>query len=222
MSQRSAEGATIISPIRHELVRSAPRTTARTSHANSVQCLFGQLDLRYLGAVEVKAQRQSMAIHHQHPFGSFSHLGNADLLATPLRRRERAVKEGHRPVERTLLIESGLGHTLNALPHALLAPAFEPLPRCRRRAILARQILPITSSDEDVEDAFNGSAVVGTWTTCARWWWQERFDKGPLAIGQMNAAHMSRLIQRSSVSESPLSRSAEVMGWQAAQEDILP
>jgi site-specific DNA recombinase len=40
VSQRSAEGATIIPPICHELLRSALRTTSGARHANGVQCLL--------------------------------------------------------------------------------------------------------------------------------------------------------------------------------------
>src|SRR5205807_900733 len=101
----STERATIVPPIRHQLLRSALWTTSRASHPNGVERLFCQLDLGHLGAVEVKAQGQPIPVNHQHPFGALTLLCGADFLAAILGRGEGAIKEGHRPIELTPLVE---------------------------------------------------------------------------------------------------------------------
>jgi hypothetical protein len=98
----------------------------------------------------------------------------------------------------------GKGSTPGTLPDTFLAPALEPPPRRRWRAVLPRQVLPTAAGDENVENAVNRPPVVGPWTAGARRRWQQRPDKGPLALSQTNSAHPSRLIQSSSVSELPL------------------
>jgi hypothetical protein len=124
------------------------------------------------GTVEVKPQGEPMAVDHEYPFGAFALLRHADLLAAILGRGEGSIEEGHRPIELTPLVESRPRGTPDALPDACFAPAFESSPDRRWRAILCWQILPSAAGDKDVEDAFNGPAVVGAWTTRARWWWQ--------------------------------------------------
>jgi hypothetical protein len=53
----------------------------------------------------VKAQGQPIPVNHQHPFGALSLLSGADILAALLGRGEGAIKEGHRPIELTPLVE---------------------------------------------------------------------------------------------------------------------
>src|SRR5258707_6234762 len=98
-------------------------------------------------------------------------------------------------------VKRGQGRTPDTVPHPLFAPPFEPPPDRRRRAIITRQILPAAAGNENVEDALNRSAVVGAWPSSVRWWRQHPVNERPLAIRQLNPAHMSRLIHLASASE---------------------
>ncbi len=108
-TQRSTERATVLSPIRHELLRSALWTTSRAGHPNRVERLFRQLHLDHLGAVEVKAQGQPYS--RQPPASIWR---PSPSLWRRLSRHhawqgrstgEGAIEEGHRPIELTPLVE---------------------------------------------------------------------------------------------------------------------
>ncbi len=157
----------------------------------------------------MKAYWQAVAVDHQHLLGPLPRplplLGDADLLAAPLRERERAVKEGYGPIELPLLVERGKRGTPDVLPDALLAPASESSPYRRRRAIPVRQVLPEASRDEHVEDALDGPTIVSAGASSVSWGREQRLDEGPLPIEEMNPSHAAMLIHPTSVSQPPLS-----------------
>jgi hypothetical protein len=147
------------------------------------------------------------AVDHEHPLGALALPGQADLLATPLGRHERAIEEGHGP------LECRERRPPDALPDTFLAPALEPPPRRRRRAILAWQILPTSSRDEDVEDGLDGLSVIRAWASGGCGWWQEGTDEGPLPVSQTNPAHANRLLHPATVSEPPLPKFPAECPW---------
>ena len=77
----------------------------------------------------------------------------------------KSLREGaRRVISRVVLMPIHLGRqqikdnerrTPDTLPDVGLTPAFEPPPRGRRCAKFALQILPIASSDEDIENAID-------------------------------------------------------------------
>jgi hypothetical protein len=69
-------------------------------------------------------------------------------------------------------VQVGQSCPLDALPAARLAPAFEAPPHGRRRAVFARQVLPLTAGNEDIQDAVEGPAVISAGAPSARgrWW----------------------------------------------------
>src|SRR5512146_120519 len=119
----------------------------------------------------MESQRQAVAVDHHHPLGALPLLGEPHLVSTVLRRCEGAVKESLGPIELTPPVECRQRRPPNALPDALLTPPLEAPPNGCRRAVLARQVLPAAASDEDVQDALNGPAIVGARSPCARWRW---------------------------------------------------
>jgi hypothetical protein len=83
-------------------------------------------------------------------------------------------------------------------------PAFEPSPCRGWRAILAWEVLPATAGEKDVENAFDGAAVVGAWSARPCWRRKEGPDERPLPVSEMNPAHAGRLVHLGSVLEPPL------------------
>jgi hypothetical protein len=110
----------------------------------------------------------------------------------------------------------------NALPRAGFAPALEPTPYRRRRAVLAREVLPATTGNEDVEDALDSSSVIRTRPPGARWGRQEGADEGPLPVSETNPAHASRLDHPSPVLEPPVVLSALKREPQGAIDTWIP
>jgi hypothetical protein len=66
-----------------------------------------------------------------------------------------------------------------------------------------RQVLPAATSDENIENAFDGAPVVCAWATSTSRVWEKWTDKGPLFIGEMNPAHAGMLVYLASVSKLP-------------------
>ena len=106
------------------------------------------------------------------------------------------------------------------LPHALLTPAFEAPSHRRGCATLAREILPPTARDEQIQDALNGATIVGSWPAfwCRRW--EQQADESPLHVREMNSAHAIRLFQPASVLEPPLASCEHVLS-QPGQQCVL-
>src|SRR5262249_3675806 len=155
---------------------------AWASHPDRVQRLLSEPDFGHLRTVQAEAERETIPIDHEHPFGALALLGEPDLVATLLGRRERAVEEGHTPIEPALLVEAGECRAPDALPQAFLAPAMKTPPHRRRRSVFAREVLPAAARDEDVEDAFDGTTVVRPRSPSVGWRWQQGADKGPLPV----------------------------------------
>ena len=145
-----------------------------------------------------------MAVDDEHPLGPFAFAREPDTGSAIFRWDKRAIQERDGPVQLTHAIQLLQRGSPNALPDTLLAPVFEPSPHRRRSAIVAGQILPARAGDEDVHDAFDGLAVISSWPPSTSRRRKEWPDERPLALSQMNAAHTSRLIQLSSVSEPPV------------------
>jgi hypothetical protein len=131
-----------------------PSASPTTTDTNGVERLSGEPDLSHIGTIQMETERKSAAVDDEHPLCALPLLSNADLATTLLGRRERAIEEGYAPVKLALLVERDEGSALETLPHALLAPAFEPAPHGRRCAVLPWQVLPTTPCDEHVEDTF--------------------------------------------------------------------
>ena len=70
--------------------------------------------------------------------------------------------------------------------------------------MVAGQVLPATADDEDVNDALDRLAVIGSKATSSRWGRKEWLDERPLLVRQMITAHASRLAHWVSVSEPAL------------------
>src|SRR5262249_10996968 len=70
------------------------------------------------------------------------------------------------------------------------------------------------AGDEDVENAFDGRAVVGPRSPSVGWRWQQRLDECPMPICEMNPAHASSLVHPGSVSEPPLASPAQAFNDQ--------
>src|SRR5258706_16359181 len=102
-----------------------------------------------------------MAVDSQHPFDHLPFLGQSDLFAAPLGGRERAVEEGHGPVELTLLVEGSRSGTPDALPHALRTPPPRSPSYCRRSPVLAREELP--STDRAGHSGASGGGLPVMW-----------------------------------------------------------
>src|SRR5262249_43416826 len=90
----------------------APRASwaaAEDAHADEVPSacrgLLRELDLRCVGAVQVEPQRQPVGVDDEHLCGPLPLPGEANRVAALLRWRERAVEEGHGPVELAALVE---------------------------------------------------------------------------------------------------------------------
>jgi hypothetical protein len=132
-----------------------------------------------------------------------AHLGETYFVTAALGRCERAVEEGHRPVELAAPVERREGGPPDALPHALVSPVCKSPPHDGRRAVRTWQVLPATAGDEDVEDTVDGATVVGARSSGACGRWEERLDEGPLPVGEMNPAHAGMLSHLASVSEPP-------------------
>ncbi|HET8906501.1 MAG TPA: hypothetical protein VFN11_06005 [Ktedonobacterales bacterium] len=73
------------------------------------------------GAIEVEAQGKFVAVEDQHPLRALALPGQADPDAALLRGCERAIKEGHRPIELALPVKSGKGGSPHALHHTRYA-----------------------------------------------------------------------------------------------------
>src|SRR5262249_55320298 len=179
-------------------------TASWAGHADGVQRPLGELDFGSGGAIEVEAQGKPVAVDDEHPLRPLPLLGEPNLVAALLGRRERTVEAGHGPVELAAPVERREGSTPDALPHAFLSPAFESPPHGGGRAILARQVLPAAARDEHVQDAVNSTAVGRPRAASAGRGRQQGADEGPLHVSEMNPVHAIRLFHPANVSEPPL------------------
>jgi hypothetical protein len=193
-AQGRAKRATIIAAIRHQFLWSLSGTSARPCNRDSSQGRCCESNLGTRSARQVEAERQSVSISNEHPLRAFAPARQTNSLTAPFGRDKRAVKEGPTPIERAALVERGQRRPPDALPDTFFAPAFEPSPRRRGRAVYTRQILPAAAGDEDVEDAFDSPPVVGAGPPCVRRGREVRTDESPLLVREVDLAHVSRLV----------------------------
>lgn len=126
--ERITEACIIISLILNQRVRSPPRTPAWPGGTDRIQDLLSQPHLRVAGAVEVEARGLPVAVHDEHPFGTFALLREAQLLTALLGGCERAVEESDGPVQCAAVVKGGERCPPDALSHVLLGPALESPP----------------------------------------------------------------------------------------------
>jgi hypothetical protein len=173
----------------------------RASYPDRVQGLLSQSHLRAVGAFEVEPQRQTMAVSDQHPLGALAFLSESHLLTSALRGHERPIEEGHGPVELAAQIKRAQCCAPDTFPDARFTPAFESAPDRGRRAVLARQIPPTTPRDEDVENALDRPAVVGSWSSGPGRKGKHGLDETPWRVSQMYTGHAAMLRHLLSVSK---------------------
>src|SRR5262249_2542722 len=76
----TAERATIIPAIRHQLLGSPSGAASRARDPDRVQGALGEPDLGCGGAVQVEAERKTIPVDDEHPLGALPLLGEADLV----------------------------------------------------------------------------------------------------------------------------------------------
>ena len=103
--------------------------------------------------------------------------------------------------ELAAFVERRQDSTPNALPDALLTPAFEAPPQGGWCAVLIWEVLPAATSDEHVENAFYCPTVIGSGLSGASQRRQQRLDECPLHISKVNTAHANRIVHPGSVLE---------------------
>jgi len=106
-SQCTMERVSIIPAIRHQFRGPLPGTPLWSGDRDGIQRPLRESDLGAGSAVEMVAEWEASAVNDQHPLGTFSLLGEADLVAALLGRREGAVEESYGPIELAFPVESG-------------------------------------------------------------------------------------------------------------------
>src|SRR5258706_9737381 len=69
LSQRLAKGATVVGTVCNQLLRSSASSSSSALHIHRSQGRLCQTDLGFIGALDNKADRNTVTVGHQHPFG---------------------------------------------------------------------------------------------------------------------------------------------------------
>lgn len=108
----------------------------------------------------VNRHRQAACIDQHHDFHAFSGLCAANTIAAALGFTERAIDEAFKQFVAAAFFHAASGFTHQTLEHARLHPGLEPSMHRALAAEALRQIFPLRTVVEDLEDARNGLAFV--------------------------------------------------------------